>query len=185
MLATQLRPMTSEFGRDCIKYVLCSCARYFTLIVPLSTDPSWMRCGMGTTPTVLVRSVGTLPDFHPSPYKCHSPLLIFLIFFLQMFHLRLSTRYCFSLPLQQKLLFNCCCDSVALRSSRYPDPNELLSSFDDIFFFTQLMDYKSSVNKATSVLAYLTRVIITKFPHIAALEDDLKHVEKASQGQYK
>ena len=53
------------------------------------------------------------------------------------------------------------------------------------FFFTQLMDYKSSVNKATSVLDYLTRVIITKCPHIAALQDDLKHVEQASQGLYK
>lgn len=62
----------------------------------------------------------------------------------------------------------------------------MVSSFDDsFFFFTQLMDYKSSVNKATSVLDYLTRVIITKCPHIAALEDDLRHVEQASQGQYK
>lgn len=63
----------------------------------------------------------------------------------------------------------------------------MLKSFDDTvsFFFTQLMDYKSSVNKATSVLDYLTRVIITKCPHIAALQDDLKHVEQASQGPYK
>lgn len=45
------------------------------------------------------------------------------------------------------------------------------------------MDYKSSLNKATSMLDYLTRVIITKCPHIAALGDDLRHVEKASKGE--
>ncbi|XP_020626514.1 disheveled-associated activator of morphogenesis 1-like [Orbicella faveolata] len=50
-----------------------------------------------------------------------------------------------------------------------------------ITFVTKLMDYKSSVNKATSVLDYLTRVIITKCPNIAALQDDLKHVGQASQ----
>lgn len=44
------------------------------------------------------------------------------------------------------------------------------------------MDYKSSVNKTTSVLDYLTRVIIKKYPHIAALEDDLRHVQQASRG---
>ena len=49
--------------------------------------------------------------------------------------------------------------------------------------FSQLMDYKSSLNKATSMLDYLTRVIITKCPHIAALGDDLRHVEKASKGE--
>ncbi|RMX50560.1 hypothetical protein pdam_00008753 [Pocillopora damicornis] len=47
--------------------------------------------------------------------------------------------------------------------------------------FIELMDYKSSLNKATSMLDYLTRVIITKCPHIAALGDDLRHVEKASK----
>ncbi|XP_078355978.1 formin-A-like [Oculina patagonica] len=47
------------------------------------------------------------------------------------------------------------------------------------------MDYKSSVNKTTSVLDYLTRVIITKCPHIAALEDDLRHVEQASRVPFK
>lgn len=50
-----------------------------------------------------------------------------------------------------------------------------------ITFVTKLMDYKSSLNKATSMLDYLTRVIITKCPHIAALGDDLRHVEKASK----
>jgi len=44
------------------------------------------------------------------------------------------------------------------------------------------MDYKSSVNKRISVLDYLTKVIITKCPHIAALEEDLKHVQQASRG---
>ena len=44
------------------------------------------------------------------------------------------------------------------------------------------MDYKSSVNKRISVLDYLTKVIITKCPHIAALEEDLKHVHQASRG---
>ena len=57
---------------------------------------------------------------------------------------------------------------------------------DHAAFFPQLMDYKSSVNKETSVLDYLTRVIIKKCPHIAALEEDLKHVKDASRGtQYK
>lgn len=50
-----------------------------------------------------------------------------------------------------------------------------------ITFVTKLMDYKSSVNKTTSVLDYLTRVIIKKCPHIAALEDDLRHVKDASR----
>ncbi|XP_022784136.1 disheveled-associated activator of morphogenesis 1-like [Stylophora pistillata] len=50
-----------------------------------------------------------------------------------------------------------------------------------ITFVTKLMDYKSSLKKATSVLDYLTRVIITKCPHIAALGDDLRYVEKASK----
>lgn len=44
------------------------------------------------------------------------------------------------------------------------------------------MDYKSSMNKGISVLDYLTKVIITKCPHIAALEEDLKHVQQASRG---
>ena len=44
------------------------------------------------------------------------------------------------------------------------------------------MDYKSSVNKRISVLDYLTKVIITKCPHIAALQEDLKHVQQASRG---
>ncbi|KAJ7382142.1 Delphilin [Desmophyllum pertusum] len=50
-----------------------------------------------------------------------------------------------------------------------------------VTFVTKLMDYKSSVNKTTTVLDYLTRVIITKCPHIAALQDDLRHVEQASR----
>lgn len=61
----------------------------------------------------------------------------------------------------------------------------MVSSLDDtsfLYLFPQLMDYKSSVNKATSLLDYLTRIIITKCPHIAALEDDLRHVDQASQG---
>ena len=63
----------------------------------------------------------------------------------------------------------------------------MVSLLDDTSFlelFPQLMDYKSSVNKATSLLDYLTRIIITKCPHIAALEDDLRHVDQASQGEY-
>lgn len=50
-----------------------------------------------------------------------------------------------------------------------------------ITFVTKLMDYKSSMNKRISVLDYLTKVIITKCPHIAALEEDLKHVQQASR----
>lgn len=58
--------------------------------------------------------------------------------------------------------------------------NSNVSAFK-IAFVTKLMDYKSSVNKETSVLDYLTRVIIKKCPHIAALEEDLKHVKDASR----
>ncbi|PFX29521.1 histone H3 [Stylophora pistillata] len=57
---------------------------------------------------------------------------------------------------------------------------ELMTS-EKLTKFLELMDYKSSLKKATSVLDYLTRVIITKCPHIAALGDDLRYVEKASK----
>lgn len=62
--------------------------------------------------------------------------------------------------------------------------NNFLYTVKRTCILLQLMDYKSSVNKTTSVLDYLTRVIIKKCPHIAALKDDLRHVQKASRGIY-
>ena len=52
----------------------------------------------------------------------------------------------------------------------------------NIVLHSQLIDYKSTVNKKASVLDYLGKVIINKCPQIAALEEELKHVEQAAKG---